>query len=274
MTPDDSLAFCEWLTELHAGSGEWYFRLPKEGEINDEKFSDLSVFWIFSETERQISAGIKNVDIWRNPVLPREGIPIQFMRKTVESDIKSVISTLRTDDTNLNKPENDLYLQLNAVLKRMLRLIAKPNRFLVEAADELFETIIQLPTSNAVDFGYGSIDPEAYDQSISDCIDRIEDHDFESGIMTSIKCFSNIIHSNPRATDWFKPIYIAFAFKFLAKWAGENKKLFVALNLSGIQRKVDFMLDWYVDRLIVHARQCNQTKPFEGLLFVKETRDR
>ncbi len=274
LVPEDALAFCEWLTEMHAGSGEWFFRLPTRNEIIDEKYLKLPGCWVLLDEDTLTSSDFKCVNIWRSPAFQQHNIPEVFVKKISEEHLKNIISTLRFDGRKLNELDEDLYLQLKKVLKKILRSLSNADQLLTETASGLYSTIIRLPSCRAVDFGYGAPDPEAYDQSFSDDIDRIANLDFEAGIMSSIKCFSNLIHSNLRAPHRYKSLFIAFAFEFLIKWAERSKGLFGISRMNGVQRKIDFMLDWYMDDLIVYARQQKIIEPFEGLLVVKEIKER
>jgi energy-coupling factor transporter ATP-binding protein EcfA2 len=274
LVPEDALAFCEWLTEMHAGSGEWFFRLPAKNEITEEKYSKLPGFWVLVDEDALTMSDFKCVGIWRSPGFQSSIVPESFVKKSSEQDMRNIISTLHTDGRRLDELDEDLYRQLYNVLKRILRSLSNSDKLLVETASELYNTIIRLRCSQAVDFGYGAPDPETYDQSFSDDIDRAANLDFEAGIMNSIKCFSNLIHSNLRETHRYKSLFIAFAFKLLIKWAERSQWFFARSKMNGIQKKIDFMLDWYMDDLIVYARQQKATEPFEGLLVVRETRER
>jgi energy-coupling factor transporter ATP-binding protein EcfA2 len=274
LIPTDALAFCEWLTELHAGSGEWYFRLPLKNEIKDKDYAQIPGFWMLVNADTRNSDSFKNLEIWVNSSLSRPNNIETYIRKASQDDIKAIISLLRSNDRKLADLEHDLYLQVGRVLKKILRASVNAHELLSETAGELYKSINQIPLDRAIDFAYGSPDPETYDQSISDNIDRIANEDFEAGIMTSIKCYSNIVNSDPRAISNYKPLYTAFAFTFLIKWMENTKVFFSRSSMNGIQRKIDFLLDWYMDGLTVSARQQNIVPSFEGLLIVKEIKDR
>ncbi len=274
LVPEDALAFCDWLTEIHAGSGEWFFRLPTKNEVIDDKYSGLPGFWVLVDEDSLTSEDHKCVGIWRNPAFPQTNMPEIFVKKTSQEDLRNIVLILRSDSRRLNELDEGLYLQLRNVLKKTLRSLSNSDKLLVETAGELYNAVIGLPSSQAVDFKYGAPDPEAYDQSFSDNIDRVDNPDFEAGVMSSIKCFSNLIHSNLRGSHRYKSLFVAFAFEFLIKWTERSKGLFAKSKTNGLQRKIDFMLDWYMDGLIVYARQQKAIEPFEGLLVVKEIKER
>ncbi len=274
LVPEDVLAFCDWLTEIHAGSGEWYFRLPTKDEINNKTYAALPGFWVRQGGNAQTSNEFKDMDIWRSPGTQQSGVPELFVKNTVQADITDILSILRIEDKKLKQLDEDLYLQLNNVLKRILRTLSNSDQLLKETATDLYKAILGLPSSQAVDFAYGVPDPEAYDQSLSDGIEQIANQDFEDGVMSAVKCFSNLIHSNLRASHRDKSLFIAFALTFLLKWIERGKMFFNRSKMSGIQKKIDFMLGWYIDDVIVYARQQKVVEPFEGLLIVKEIKER
>jgi hypothetical protein len=274
LVPEDALAFCDWLTEIHAGSGEWYFRLPTKDEINNKTYAALPGFWVHSDENTGTSNESKDMDIWRGSGAQQSGVPELFVKNTAQEDIKNILSILRRDDKKLKQLDEDLYLQLNNVLKRILRTLSNSDQLLKETATDLYKAIMGLPSSQEVDFAYGAPDPEVYDQSISDGIEQIANPDFEDGVMSSVKCFSSLIHSNLRTSHRYKSLFIAFALTFLLKWIDRGKVFFNRSKMNGIQKKVDFMLGWYMDDVIVYARKQKVVEPFEGLLIVKEIKER
>jgi hypothetical protein len=44
------------------------------------------------------------------------------------------------------------------------------------------------------------------------------------------------------------------------------------MKMDSIQRKIEYLVDYYVDDLVNLGRERNLTQPFEGLLFVKEAK--
>ena len=193
-----------------------------------------------------------------------------FVQKTTRDDIKTIISSLHYEDRNIRELNDELFSQLSKAIKRLVKSTPKSDQLLVETADILYNTINKIETRRPVDFGYGSTDLEIYDQALSDRLDRLSNPDFESGIMNSIKCFSNIIRTDVRASNRLKPLYLAFTFELLNNWMDKNISLFMKSRTAGIQRKIEYLLDQYVDELIVLGRKNKITTPFEGLLFVKE----
>ncbi len=111
-----------------------------------------------------------------------------------------------------------------------------------------------------------------FGQILSDNIERIANQDFELAIINAIKCFSDLIRTNVRSSTRLKPLYLAFAFEFLIKWMEKNKSLFLKIRTDGIQNKIDYLVDQYVDELIVLGRRNSLTPASEGLLIVKEVR--
>jgi energy-coupling factor transporter ATP-binding protein EcfA2 len=272
LTPDDALAFCEWLTRLHAGSGEWYFRLPVKQEVAPRNYSSLPGFWMLERSVNRNPKTSPPVEIFKNPNFTWPQPPPQFLQKTTQEDIKVIISSIRHDGRDLRELNDDFHVQLGRSLKRLVRSTSKSDELLVETADTIYNIIKDIPSVCPVDFGYGATDLEAYDQSLSDNIDKIANRDFESCIINSIKCFSELIRTNVRSSSRFKPLYLAFTFEFLTHWMHRNKSMFTRTRTEGIQRKIDYLADQYMDELIVLGRRNNLIAPFEGLLFVKETR--
>ncbi len=272
LTPDDAMAFCDWLTELHAGSGEWYFRLPLKDEVDPEKYPDASGFWVLKKLGVKGSKKFEAVEMWKNDRFSWPTVPETLIKKAPMEDIKSAISSLRAQDISKRNlgSDSDLYHQLNNVLQNLLKTSSGPDKLLTESANDLYALISSSSFSRPVDYGYGSDDLEAYDQGLSDTIDRIANADFEAGIMLSLKCFSNIVRSNVRTIDRFKPLYLAYAFILLAKWLERNKSMFMKTKMESLQRKVEYLVDHYIDHLVNLGRKHNITQPFEGLLFVKE----
>jgi hypothetical protein len=270
LSPDDSLAFCEWLTELHAGSGEWYFRMPVKNEITPEKYAELSGFWILQNHTDTNSKNPRPIEFWKNPKIPWSATPPQIIQKITRDDIKTIISSLLHEDRDIRELNDELFIQLSKPLKRLVKSSPKSDQLLVETADILFNAINKIETARPVDFGYGSTDLEIYDQALSDRLDRLSNPDFESGIINAIKCFSNIIRTDIRASNRLKPLYLAFTFELFNNWMDRNISVFMKSRTEGVQRKIDHLIDQYVDELIVLGRKNKVTLPLEGLLFVKE----
>ncbi len=272
LTPEDSLTFCEWLTDLHAGSGEWYFRLPVKDEIIPANYLELPGFWMLQKSEDKISNKQLPVEMWVNPKLPWPHIPEQFVPKTTQEDIKTVISYFRFGN-EIPELNDDLYRQLGDVLKRLMKSSQNLNQLLADTADQLY-TMITPPFTRPVDFAYDQTNLNVYDQSISDTIELFKNPDFQDGMMSSVKCFSDLSHSNAKSTGRYKSLFTAFAFTFLIKWMKKNKSVFTSANTESIKNKIGYLMDQYMDSLIIHGRQLNITQPFEGLLFIKEIKER
>lgn len=268
LTPQDALTFCEWLTELHAGSGEWYFRLPVKDELVLKDYSELPGFWILQKIEHKNSEKLKPVEMWQNPKIPWPPIPEQFVQKTMQEDIKLVISHLRFG-SNLPELNDDLYIQLSNILKRLMKSSQNSNQLLADTANDLY-TMLTPPFIRPIDFAYDSTDLTTYDQSISDTIELFANPDFQDGMMSSIKCFSDLFYSNSKKIGRYKLIFTAFAFKLLIKWIEKNKSFFTRVNTIAPQNKIEYLIDQYMDNLIIYGRQLKVTQPFEGLLIVKE----
>jgi hypothetical protein len=57
-------------------------------------------------------------------------------------------------------------------------------------------------------------------------------------------------------------------------WIEKNRPILLKSRTDSIRKKIDYLVDLYTDGLIVHARQMKVTQPFEGLLLVKEVKER
>jgi len=276
LTSDDALVFCEWLTELHAGSGEWYFRLPYDNEINPEQYAGLSGFWVQKKGEIKTSKkpGKINVGLWRNPKIPWPSVPEKFVRQNALEEIKSIISILRFDERRINGLDEEAFLNLKNILKGLIRSSPNSDKLLTETADSLYKNICKPPYSRPIDFGFMAGGLDAYDQNISDLIERLANPDFESSILNGLSCFSKLITSNPKDIPRVKHLFLAYTFELIDHWIERNKPILIKSRTDSIRKKIDYLVDQYMDGLIVYARRMNAAQPFEGLLLVKEVKER
>jgi len=268
LTPWDVLEFCQWLTALHAGSGEWRFRLPIRSEIDSEKYSDVSGFWVLQNNSKDLI-----VEIWKNPSIANIETPTSFIQRIARDDIKALISSINHETILIESLENSTLGKLTNAFKKLVRASSKPDTLLVETANALYSSVIGAQTSRPVDFGYGQINLEAYDQTLSDSIEVMKNHDFEACVINSVGCFSDFIRTNIRSSSRFEPLFLAFVFEFFIKWMGKNKSLFSRIKVDSILRKIDYLVDQYIDCLIILGRTNNVTLPFEGLILVKEVKE-
>ena len=273
LTPSDALAFCEWLTELHAGSGEWYFRLPLRDEISPANYVRSQGLWVLRELNRKNPTGPKRVDIWKNASNSWPALPDQVIQQAAQADIKSVVSTLRVEGRLITEITDHSYMDFIDVLRRLLQRASNIDKLLVETAERLYKQINHPPFSRPVDFGYDSAGLEGYDQAVSDLIQRLKSPDFEAAVLSSIQYFSDLLRLNPRSMGRYRPLITAFAFEFLIVWSEKHMPLLVSARTEGFQAKVDCLVDLYTDHLIVLARRKNLVQPFEKLIFVKEVKE-
>jgi hypothetical protein len=275
LTPTQALGFCSWLTEINAGSGQWYFRLPVASEIHEHNYSDAPGFWLLKDIAKTKSGSFIPVDLWQNPKLARQAVPGEFLRKNAEQDIRNVISLVQVDGRNIAGLAN-VYANINSVLKSMYQnLIPKNNSIHADVANELYKLITSTPLSRAVDFGYAEGDIDAFDQSISDSIDLIKDKDFGNVVMEALGHFSNLAtkRSANKIDTRYHFLYLAFTFEFLVKWIERNNTFLMRVKTEGFKRKTDYLVDQYLDHLLVYARQNGVVSAFEGLIIVKEEKE-
>jgi len=169
LTPKDSLGFCEWLTILHAGSGEWYFRLPTHEEIEHDQYLDLPGFWMLQANTYKGSNNHELIEIWENPKFPWKSTPTQLIRKVTQDDIRNILSSLRNVNKNIDELKDNFYTQLSKSLKTLVNTSSKSDQLLTETADLLYHAISNEETERPVDFGYGMTDLETYDQGLRSC---------------------------------------------------------------------------------------------------------
>ena len=273
LTPKDALAFCEWLTEIHAGSGEWSFRLPSQTEISAANMVTKPGLWVLREFNRNSPRGQEAVDLWKSPAVSWPQIADGLIQKGAQEDIKYVVSTLRVEGRIITEISGHDYVEFIDVLRGLLRSVSNLDKILVEAADRLYKRINHPPFSRPVDFASAPANLMAYDQAISDMMHRLANPHFEAGVMISTKYFSELLDLDPRSVNRYRPLITAFAFELLTIWAERHMPFLVSAKTDGFQVKADYLVDQYIDHLIVLARQNKLVEPFEGLVFVKEVKD-
>jgi energy-coupling factor transporter ATP-binding protein EcfA2 len=273
LTPSDAIAFCEWLTEMHAGSGEWYFRLPLRDEVAAANFLDKQGLWVFKEFSRNTPKIGNVVDIWRGPHITWPAVREQLIQQGAQSDIKSVVSTVRVEGRIITEITDHDYIHFIDVLRGLLQTSSNLDKILVETADRLYKQINRPPFSRPVDFGYATTGLEAYDQAISDLINRLANPAFEAAVLTSIQYLLDLMELNPRSISRYRPLITAFAFQLLVVWSEKHTPLLVTARTEGFQVKINYLVDQYVDHLIVLARRNKLAQPIEGLIFVKEVKE-
>lgn len=270
LAPVDVLTFCEWLTDLHTGSGEWFFRLPVRDEVTRNQYKKPLGFWLFEKNDDNDLKVGRSIGMWRNPDASWPSIPDQFLKNMAQEDIKLIISILRIDGASSKWLQGESYYNLSIAIKKLAKSVKNSGQLLSETADLLYTGIIRQPLSRAVDFGYGVSGLNAYDQSISDRIEKTSNKDFGHGMLYAIKCFSDFFQYGMKPLDRLRSLFVAFAFTFLITWFEKNKSLFLKTNDENIQKKIDYLIDIYVDDVVIEARKRGLVHPFEGLLLVKE----
>jgi hypothetical protein len=273
LLPEDALAFCGWLTEVHAGSGEWYFRLPLKHEVAAATIHGLPGVWALRSLGRNDQELRKSIEYIKLPNITGPAIPEQALYKAAQEDIKNVVSTLRVEGRIITDIKDHDYIQFVDVLRKLLRHASHSDKLLVETADRLYKQLNQHPLNRPVDFHHASADLEAYDQAISDIIQRMANKDFELCVMTSTQFFQDMLNLNPRSISRYRPLVTAFAFELLLVWVEKNKPLLVNFKTESFKSKVNYLIDHYLDHLIVVARKNKKIQPFEGLIFVKEVKE-
>jgi len=272
ITPLNAIAFCTWLTELHAGSGELYFRLPVQDEIYESSYADVSDFWIAKDYKNARLNSFIAVSIHSNPKFPRPVVPDTFLRQTSENDIRSIVSTLHTGNKNVEGIDEG-FSDVCDSIKQMLHTISDSDQLLSNTANDLYKKVTSCSLSYPVDFGYGVSGVDAFDQTISDSMELIKDRKFEQATMRALAKFSEFVASTTPITNRRKSLLLAFIFTLLVKWIQRNNTLLMHFQTEGFDKKIDYLIDQYWDCVTVFARQEKVVEPYEGLLIVREIKE-
>lgn len=273
LLPEDTLAFCDWLTEVYSGSGEWYFRLPLKTEIELTSLHGVKGAWAV----RQLADGVRElrrvVEFYRSSGNLEPVALESLLHKAAQEDIKDVISTLRAEGMIITAIKDHDYIKFVDVLRRLLRSSTSSDKLLTDTADRLYKQISHRSISRPVDFRLKSPDQEAYDQSVSDIIQRMGNKEFEHCVMISTQYYQDLLSLNPRYVSRYRPLVTAFAFELLSIWIEKNKPLLVNLKTDWFHEKANYLINHYLNHLIVIARRNKKAEPFEGLIFVREVKE-